>query len=228
MIFQDWTKMKKVFCHLILLSSDSETSSSSGENVEGIISSKATSTSGKSKGETKDKNYYGFHGLDDTNYLYRVLREKESIKNGIICQDKNSTRFVEQHIASGSRFKSKFISTTSSLDVARYWAYFEMDTSERKPRKVPLRIVEIDIQELAGTKYEKKCINLCDEEVRNHFIKGAIHRNFAKSSKEVLFVEKIPKKAIRLKKDISKKEKKGKKKINDLAAKMSLMSLKNN
>ena len=37
-------------------------------------------------------------------------------------------------------------------------------------------------------------INLTNTGVREHFIKGAIHRNWAKSSKEVLFQYRIPKK----------------------------------
>ncbi|XP_060607505.1 uncharacterized protein LOC132759705 [Ruditapes philippinarum] len=201
------------------LSPDSETASSSVQIEESYSSpdSETTSSSVPNVEETNDEDFYGFHGLGDLQ-LYRVLREDESIENGIFCQNKNSNRTVAQHIASGSKYKSKFISTTSSLDVARYWAYFEMDTRERKAKKVPSKIVEIDIKVLAGTNYEKNCINLCDEEVRNHFIKGAIHRNYAKSSREVLFVEQIPKKAIRLKEDISrpntpspKKEKKRKK-----------------
>jgi hypothetical protein len=189
-----------------------------------------------------DDYFYGFNGLDapyrhlgQKVYLYRVLREDEFIEDGILCQDKDSNRTVEKHIASGTKYKSKYISTTSSLDVARYWAYFEMNTPERKARKVPLRIVEIDIQLLAGTKYEKKCINLCNEEVRNHFIKGAIHKNWAKSSQEVLFVEEIPKfvslqqptlvfwlktDASRPKSPTPKEEKK------DLVAKMGSMNLK--
>ncbi|XP_060607504.1 uncharacterized protein LOC132759704 [Ruditapes philippinarum] len=210
-----------------------DTISRLGQSEESFLSSEAKLTSEKSKEETKDKDFYGFHGLNV--HLYRVLREDESIENGIFCQDKDSSRSVEQHIASGSKYKSKFISTTSSLDVARYWAYFEMNTPERKARKVPLRIVEIDIQLLAGTKYEKKCINLCNEEVRNHFIKGAIHKNWAKSSQEVLFVVEIPKfvslqqptlvfwlktDASRPKSPTPKEEKK------DLVAKMGSMNLK--
>ncbi|XP_060607503.1 uncharacterized protein LOC132759702 [Ruditapes philippinarum] len=154
--------------------------------------SETTSSSGESKGETNDEDFYGFKGLDYNNlHLYRVLREEESIINGIFCQDKDSNRTVEQHIASGSKYKSKFISTTLSLNVATLWAYYDMKT--KVARVDPLRIVEIYIQVLAGTQYEKKCINLCDKEVREHFIKGNTHRSWAKSSEEVLFVEKIPK-----------------------------------
>ncbi|XP_053382190.1 uncharacterized protein LOC128549496 [Mercenaria mercenaria] len=142
-----------------------------------------------------DEYFYGFHGLKEE-ILYRVLRSDESdevIKNEIVCKDPNSTRTVEQHIASGSKYGSRFISTTTDREVAALWAFYKMETPERKPRDKPLRIVKITVEKLVGTETEKKCINLCNKEVREHFIKGATHRSWAISSKEVLFQYRIPK-----------------------------------
>ena len=136
---------------------------------------------------------YGFQGLiDESQYVYRVCRPDEDIENGIHCRDPYSNRNVEQHVASGTKHPSRFISTTAGELTARLWAFFEMDTPDRSERPEPLRIIIIYLDRVRGTTQEEECINLNNQKVREHFITGATHRNFAKSSREVLFQYTIP------------------------------------
>ena len=130
----------------------------------------------------QDKDYYGLRGLDPDAVLYRACDKNADISKDIECKDPNSDRTVEQHIASGSKKSSRYISTTTSSDVVDKWA------KEDQP------IVKIDLSRLAGMKELNEMINLTNTEVREHFIKGATHRSWAKSSKEVLFQYRIPKK----------------------------------
>lgn len=146
---------------------------------------------GSSVGNCND--LYGFQGLiDESQYVYRVCRPDEDIENGIHCSDPQSNRTVAKHVASGTRHPSRFISTTADELTARLWAFFEMDTPDRSERPEPLRIIIIYLDRVRGTTQEEECINLNNQKVREHFITGATHRNFAKSSREVLFQYTIP------------------------------------
>lgn len=140
-----------------------------------------------------DNDPYGFQGLDDQcHYVYRVCRPDEDIDNGIQCSDPNSPRSVAQHVASGSRNPSRFISTTAGELTARLWAFYRLDTPSRSRRPEPLRIIRINLSLVSGTAQEEGCVNLNNQMVREHFIRGAIHRNYARSSGEVLFQYSIP------------------------------------
>lgn len=148
-----------------------------------------------SVGNCNDLSYgfQGFQGLiDESQYVYRVCRPDENIENGIHCSDSQSNRTVAQHVASGTRHPSRFISTTADELTARLWAFFEMDTPDRSERPEPLRIIIIYLDRVRGTTQEEGCVNLNNQKVREHFITGATHRNFAKSSREVLFQYTIP------------------------------------
>ena len=126
--------------------------------------------------------YYGLQGLDPDAILYRACNKDADISKDILCKDPNSDRTVEQHIASGSKKPSRYISTTTSSKVILKWA------EEGQP------LMKIYVSRLDGMETLDKMINLTDKDVREHFIKGAIHKNWAKSSKEVLFQYCIPKK----------------------------------
>lgn len=145
----------------------------------------------KTKHEANDENFFGFCDLEG--YVYRVCRANEVVSNGIYCQDPKSNRTINQHVAHGSTIPSKYISTTASHEVALLWAFYEMNTDCRNPRQEPLPIVKIKLRVLEDTDVENGCANLNNEKVREHFIKGATHRNFAKASKEVIFTGHIPK-----------------------------------
>ena len=154
------------------LSSSSDSSSSDDED----LSSSSDSSS------SDDESYYGLQGLDPGTVLYRACREDEDTDEDIVCKDSDSDRSVEKHIASGSKYTSRFISTTTSSEVVLKWA------KEGQP------IIKIYLSRMTGMKALNKMINLTNTAVRKHFIKGWTHRNWAISSKEVLFQWRIPKK----------------------------------
>ena len=137
--------------------------------------------------------YCGFWGLGK---LYRVCRDDENIENAIKCKaalfSDDWLRTVEQHINSGSRKNSRFISTTLSRDVALNWAFYTMENKcNIQERSTPLRIIKIDIGNIPP-ETARGMINLTVEEVRNHFLRGATQVCRAKASLEVLFKDKIP------------------------------------
>ena len=134
-------------------------------------------------------------------YAYRVLREDENIEDGIysrIISDKFNEydkRSISQHVSSGSRKPSSWISTTVKQHVYHRWALFE-DGSRRKEwkrRNKPLRVIRIDLQKIQESpSYKQEIINMNDAEVRKYLKIGAIAGNFCKSSGEVLFRYWIP------------------------------------
>lgn len=127
-------------------------------------------------------------GLDPNGVLYRACRDYQNtvkaVKSGAKPGTKDAERYVEQHIASGNTYPSRFISTTTSSEVALKYA--------EKPNYKSM--IKIYLSRMTGMKALDEMINLTNTEVREHFIKGATHRNYAKSSKEVLFQWRIPKK----------------------------------
>ena len=133
-----------------------------------------------------DEDYYGLQGLKEDGVLYRACLKEQDIDKDIVCKAKPGTpdanRTVEQHIASGSKKPSRFISTTASPAVASKWA------TDGQP------IIEIHLSKMAGMKELDEMIDLTNTAVRERFLKGAINRNRAKSSQEVLFQWRIPKK----------------------------------
>ena len=139
--------------------------------------------------EDNDSYYCGLWGLDK---LYRVCRDDEAIKKGIQCRARGSSRSVEDHINSGSKYFSRYISTTTSRDVALKWAYYTMENKYIQEREKPQKIIEIYIFRIPPDT-AKKMINLTVEEVRNHFLGGATQICRAKASQEVIFQKFIPK-----------------------------------
>ena len=156
----------------------------------------------------EDKDFYGLQGLDpDTSVLYRVCRYDQDTDNDILCKakpgSKEADRTVNQHINSGSRLASQFISSTVSPEVALQWAFYTKET----PKDVKLRpngphpIIIIDLSKMEGMQELKDLINLTNNEVQEHFVKGTPQINRVKSSKEVLFQWRIPKKNYIIKTD---------------------------
>ena len=147
-----------------------------------------------------DAKFMGLQGLDPNSTLYRVCRHNEDLRKDIVskAQDEKSEEIktVNQHINCGSKKKSRYISTTASLQVAREWSIYAKEDAgkgripEKRPR--PLRIIKIDLSKIQE-KEKRKLINLTNEKVREHFVSGATQINRVKSSQEVIFQWKIPK-----------------------------------
>ena len=133
--------------------------------------------------------------MDENTTFYRVVRDEENLNEDIVSKDPDAKTTVAQHIASGSKYSSQYISTTLSLEVAIKWAFYDLENGIRIERELPLRIIEFKLSKLSEEAKETM-INLTDEGVRENFIKGATHQNWAKSSQEVLFLSPITNEAI--------------------------------
>ena len=135
--------------------------------------------------------------LEDSSseYLYRVCRKDEDISKDIVAKAKQGTpdakRTVNQHINSGSKKDSSYISTTASPETAQQWAHYTKENpKDVREREEPLRIIKIDQSKMDST---CKPIDLTKESEREKYVSGATQINRAKSSQEVLFQDRIPK-----------------------------------
>jgi hypothetical protein len=112
----------------------------------------------------------------------RMNEHPGALKEGFHPKDPNATYTIEGHIINGSRvtFKSQYISTTKSLDIARQY---------RENPNIP--IYAIDLNKVQGNVFD-----LTIESVLNENVKGIMSRNFARYSQEVIIEGVIPPEAI--------------------------------
>lgn len=123
-----------------------------------------------------------------TKDLFRILRPDENPNVGIVAKNPFADKTVLSHVNCGGRqkYKSQFISATTSLDVARYYK----KKGEQKGL-TGLRIAQIRLDKLPeGCKLE--IVDLTTEENRNKYLGNAVCKNFAKASCEVLLVCDVP------------------------------------
>ena len=111
--------------------------------------------------------------------IYRILRPDEN-PEGIIAKDPSAQKTVLSHVNCGSRpkYTSQFISTSASLDVAKYYK-----EKGEKNGLTGLRICKFEINKLST-----KCqiVDLTAEENRDRYLGNAVCKNFAIASAEVL------------------------------------------
>ena len=120
--------------------------------------------------------------------LWRILRPDEDPKVGLVAKDPQACKTVISHVNCGSRegYKSQYISTTASYDVAlRYKAKGE------EKGLTGLRIAEIDLDDLPET-CKLEIVDLTTEENRDKYLGNAVCKNFAKASCEVLLKCNVP------------------------------------
>lgn len=120
---------------------------------------------------------------DPANYVYRVIRPDEDPTIGIAAKNPSASETIARHVRYGSKrwFRSQYISTTRSLDVAiNWWA--------KKPGN---RIVRIDVR-----KVYNRVVDLSTEIGRRLYLENQIQRNFAKAFQEVIVEFYIPPAAI--------------------------------
>ena len=143
-----------------------------------------------------DECFYGLQGLP-CEVLYRVCRYDEDINRDINCKAPPGTEYEKrtpnQHINSGSKYPSRFISTTTSLKVAKHWAG-ETWEKQKNVMPAPPPIIKIYLSRMTGMIELENMINLSNPLVFGRFISGAIQINRVKSSDEILFQWRIPKK----------------------------------
>ena len=119
--------------------------------------------------------------------LYRILRPNE-IAKALLAKNPLADKTVISHVNCGSRAKyaSQYISTTASLDVAKYYK----EKGEEKGL-TGLRIAKIDVSKLPVSTV---IYDLTTDENRDKYIGlgPIVCKNFAKKSQEVLLVSKEP------------------------------------
>ena len=117
--------------------------------------------------------------------LYRILRPDEN-PEGIIAKNPAAQRTVLSHVNCGSRpqYASQFISTSASLDVAKYY----MEKGKEKGL-TGLRICEFEVDKLPQS---CQIVDLTTEENRDKYLGNAVCKNFAKASAEVLLQCNVP------------------------------------
>ena len=139
-------------------------------------------------------------GLDDLNvrYVYRVLRPDEDPNEDIACKAPHSNRSISEHIATGLRTPSKFISTTSSLESAHKWLQTSDERTSSRYGNRRTTIIRIDVG-LLKQRYPRiadSAVDLTTHYNRNVFLEDERQMRFAGAYKEVLFVGRIPSEAV--------------------------------
>lgn len=186
-------------------SSGSAKARSSTSNASSSSSAKASRSGAQTSSSATKASHSGIDELvsgtnkmtleDSPEYVYRVCRKDEDISKDIVAKAKQGTpdakRTVNQHINSGGKKDSIYISTTASPKVAQEWAYYTKESpKDVREREEPLPIIKIDRSKMDGS---SKSINLTKESEREKHVSGATQINRAKSSQEVLFQHRIPK-----------------------------------
>jgi len=124
--------------------------------------------------------------------VYRSLRPDEDPADGLIAKDPSAEKTLTQHVVAGSKpgFKSQYISTTKSLAVIERW----------KPKDGTARVVKIDLSKYPGKVYdlttERGRAAAPGRDAANHFPHKGFAANYAKSSKEVVLLGRVPPEAI--------------------------------
>ena len=114
------------------------------------------------------------------NIVYRVVRRSENPIAGLRAKDQTANKEVFSHVNKGSdpNYKSQFISTTKSLEVAQNNLAESQDSA----------IAIIDLTRLPKG---SRVIDLTSEENRNKYLKNSDRvKNYARKSQEILIENK--------------------------------------
>ena len=117
--------------------------------------------------------------------VYRILRPDEN-PDGIVAKNPGAQKSVLSHVNCGSRpkYASQFISSTASLDVAKYYK----KKGEEKGL-TGLRICEFEVDKLPQP---CQIVDLTTKENRDEYLGNAVCKNYAKGSMEVLLQCGVP------------------------------------
>lgn len=113
--------------------------------------------------------------------VYRVEKESTLQSDGIKAKNQDAEKSVISHVNCGSNenYKSQYISTTESKEVAEEW-------KSKTPGSV---IVVIDLEK--DLPKDSKVIDLTKEEIRDQHLKNSDRiKNYAKKSEEILIENK--------------------------------------
>ena len=118
-------------------------------------------------------------------YLYRILRPDENPKE-IVAKNPAAEKTVLSHVNCGGRpqYASQFISTSASLEVAKYYMEKGMEDG----------LKDLTIGKFQMDKLPQSCqfVDLTKTVKRNFFLGNAVCNNFAKASQEVLLQCDVP------------------------------------
>ena len=135
----------------------------------------------------------GLHNLRE-NFIYRALRTDEDPYKDIECKDAKSNRTVDEHVFTGLRIPSKYISTTASFDSAQKWfgtsAYKSNYRRGTTIVKIDVSYLRINYPSIVSSAY-----NFTDESVIDAFLTGESKR-YVRTYKEIVFEKCIPVKAV--------------------------------
>ncbi|KAK3102424.1 hypothetical protein FSP39_011301, partial [Pinctada imbricata] len=126
-------------------------------------------------------------------FVYRLLRDTESITNGITAKVPHANVSIETHVAYGSRCSSQYISTSASkyavkklIGVKTYGALHN------------IRVVEIDLVKTKQLRPTTEIIDLTDYTIARRHLTSARAHKFASNFEEVLIHGHVPKSAVTL------------------------------
>ena len=84
----------------------------------------------------------------NSRYVYRVLRPDEDPHEDLSCKDSTSKRSLAEHVETGLRIPSRYISTTVSFEKAKQWLETADERTSRRYGNKRTTIVRIDISEI--------------------------------------------------------------------------------
>ena len=121
-------------------------------------------------------------------------------KSDLTCCAPRSRRTVDEHVATGLKDPSRFISTTSSRERALKWLETANENSSWRYNNKREIIVRIDV-DLIKSKYPEladSAYDLTNDRNRNHFLKTIKQIKFSAAYSEVVFKDMIPREAVSL------------------------------
>ena len=131
-------------------------------------------------------------------FVYRVLRPDEDPTSDLLVLGPLSKRTIDQHVATGLKLPSKYISTTSNMKDARKWMTTANKKSSGQYKNKRNIIVKIDI-ELLKSKYPHvtdDAIDLSNPLNRDKYLRSQTQKSYAAAYSEVVFSDVIPVEAV--------------------------------
>ena len=139
-------------------------------------------------------------GLDNlySRYVYRVLRPDEDPYDNLTCKDPNSIRSIAQHVETGLRIPSQYISTSRNFEMAKQWLETANDKTSWIYGNRRTTIVQIDTY-IIKSEYPhiaNSAVDLTNYENSNYFLGNLTQKQFAYTYQEVVFSYCIPSAAV--------------------------------
>ena len=139
-------------------------------------------------------------GLDrfHSRYVYRVMRTDEDPNSDITCSDPLSQRTLCEHVESGLRQPSRFISTSAKLSDALKWMKKANEKSSLRYALTRNVIVKIDVDLLKSKhpRIAETAYDLSDVLNREKYLRTKQQKGYSAAYNEVVFRDVIPAEAV--------------------------------